>query len=393
MKKVLVLGGGIAGVEAASLLSEYGFDVTLVSNRDYYYIYPLAIWIPVERIKFNDIKMNLNNLALIHNFRFIKDEVLSIKAKEKEVLLKESGSLKDFDYLVIAIGGSKVNPKGMEYAYSICSEPTQALELRDAIQKLVLKGSGKIAIGFGGNPKDPSGVRGGPAFELLLNLDDYLRKLNLRENFQITFFAPMDKPGIRLGEKAYNSAMDMLKKLNINIKTGKKIKEFQKDGVVLEDGEKIEADVIAFIPATDGHKAIKESDLPQNEAGFIKIDDTTKVIDFDYVYAIGDSAALEGPDWKAKQGHLAEAMARVCAFNIALKEGKAKGAPKSYKEHMSIICLMDMGTKGAGLVYRNDKKAIFLPMPIIGHYLKKLWGMQFKLVKMKKLPKLPYINY
>jgi len=60
---------------------------------------------------------------------------------------------------------------------------------------------------------------------------------------------------------------------------------------------------------------------------------------------------------------------------------------------MSIICLMDMGTKGAGLVYRNDKKAIFLPIPIIGHYFKRLWGMQFKLVKMKKLPKLPYINY
>jgi len=393
MKKVMVVGGGIAGVEAASLLSEYGFDVTLVSSRDYYYIYPLAIWVPVERIKFSDIKMDLNHLALTHGFKFIKDEVLSIKAKEKEVLLKESGALKDFDYLVIAIGGSKVNPKGMEYAYSICSEPTQALELRDAIQKLVLKGSGKIAIGFGGNPKDPSGVRGGPAFELLLNLDDYLRKLNLREHFDLTFFAPMEKPGIRLGEKAYESAFQMLKKLNINIKTGKKIKEFQKDGVLLEDGEKIEADVVAFIPATDGHKALKDSDLPQNEAGFIKIDDTTKVLDFDYVYAIGDVGALEGPDWKAKQGHLAEAMARVCAFNIALKEGKEKGSFKNYKEHMSIICLMDMGTKGGALIYRNNKKAMFLPMPIIGHYLKKLWGFHFKLVKLKKLPKLPYINY
>jgi len=393
MKKILVLGGGIAGVEATSLLSEYGFDVTLVSDRDYYYIYPLAIWIPVERIRFNDIKIDINRLASIHNFRFIKDEVLSIKAKDKEVVLKEHGVLKDFDYLVIAFGGSKVNPKGMEYAYSICSEPTQALELKDAIQRLVLKGSGKIAIGFGGNPKDPSGVRGGPAFELLLNLDDYLRSLHLRENFELTFFAPMDKPGIRLGEKAFNRAMDMIKKLNINIKTGKKIKEFQKDGIILEDGEKIEADIIAFIPATDGHKAVKESDLPQNEAGFIKIDDTTKVLDFDYIYAIGDAAALEGPDWKAKQGHLAEAMARISAFNIALKEGKEKGTPKSYKEHLSIICLMDMGRKGGGLVYRNDEKAIFLPIPVLGHYLKKLWGMHFKLVKLKKLPKLPLINY
>ena len=36
MKKVLVLGGGIAGVEAASLLSKNGFSVELVSNRDFF---------------------------------------------------------------------------------------------------------------------------------------------------------------------------------------------------------------------------------------------------------------------------------------------------------------------------------------------------------------------
>ncbi len=33
--------------------------------------------------------------------------------------------------------------------------------------KLVDRGSGKIAVGFGGNPKDSSAVRGGPAFEVL----------------------------------------------------------------------------------------------------------------------------------------------------------------------------------------------------------------------------------
>ena len=393
MKRVLVLGGGIAGVEVASMLSNYGFDVSLVSNRDFYYIYPLAIWVAVEKIKFSNIKLDLNHLSFKHNFKFIKDEVISIKAKEKEVILKERGVIKDFDYLILAMGGSKLNPKGIENTYSICGEPYQGLDLKEAIHKLIQKGHGKIGIGFGGNPKDPSGVRGGPAFEFILNLDDYLRSLRLRDNFELVFFAPMDKPGIRLGERAFNSAISMLKKLNIIVKTGKKIKEFQKDGIVLEDDEKILADVIMFIPATDGHKALKDSDLPKNDAGFIKIKDTTEVNDFDYIYAIGDVASLEGPDWKAKQGHLAESMARICAYNIALREGIIKGTPKSYKEHLSIICLMDMGSKGAGFVYRDDKRAIFLPMPIVGHYFKKLWGEHFKLVKLKKIPKLPFINY
>jgi heterodisulfide reductase subunit A-like polyferredoxin len=37
MKKALVLGGGIGGMEAASLLSKSGFRVELVSNRDYFF--------------------------------------------------------------------------------------------------------------------------------------------------------------------------------------------------------------------------------------------------------------------------------------------------------------------------------------------------------------------
>jgi sulfide:quinone oxidoreductase len=46
MKNVLVLGGGFAGLEVAIFLRKYGFDVTLISERDYLYIYPTSIWVP-----------------------------------------------------------------------------------------------------------------------------------------------------------------------------------------------------------------------------------------------------------------------------------------------------------------------------------------------------------
>jgi len=42
MKRVLVLGGGFAGVEAAIYLRKNDLDVTLVSDRDYFYIYPTS---------------------------------------------------------------------------------------------------------------------------------------------------------------------------------------------------------------------------------------------------------------------------------------------------------------------------------------------------------------
>jgi sulfide:quinone oxidoreductase len=122
----------------------------------------------------------------------------------------------------------------------------------------------------------------------------------------------MKKPGVRLGEKALQMIDQMIAAFHIKKITGKKIDEFVKDGVILEDGEKIEADAVMFIPAVDGHSVIKKSDLPKNDAGFIIIDDTTQVEGLENIYAIGDAAEIVGPDWRAKQGHLAEDMARVC---------------------------------------------------------------------------------
>jgi len=390
MKKALVLGGGIGGVEAASLLSKSGFRVELVSNRDYFYIYPLSIWIPVDRIKPKEIKLDIKHLAHTHDYTFIKDEVLSIS--KNKVILKENGEKVDWDYLVIAMGGSKMSHKGLENTYSLCGNPDDALKLRDKIKELVSRGHGKIAVGFGGNPVDPSGIRGGPAFEFLFNLHDYLNRLGIRDKFEITFFAPMKKPGVRLGEKALQMIDQMIAAFHIKKITGKKIDEFVKDGVILEDGEKIEADAVMFIPAVDGHSVIKKSDLPKNDAGFIIIDDTTQVEGLENIYAIGDAAEIVGPDWRAKQGHLAEAMARVCVHNITHKKRIKVESQKSYKKHLSVMCLMDMGKIGGGLVYKCEKQAFLLQMPTIGHYLKRLWGIHFKLVKLKKIPKVPYLN-
>ncbi|MFN3787849.1 MAG: sulfide:quinone reductase, partial [Sulfurihydrogenibium azorense] len=49
---------------------------------------------------------------------------------------------------------------------------------------------------------------------------------------------------------------------------------------------------------------------------------------------------------------------------------------------------MDMGN-GGGLAYRDNKRALLLPLPIIGHWMKKGWGLYYKLSKLGKIPRLP----
>jgi sulfide:quinone oxidoreductase len=392
LKKILILGGGFAGVEAAIDLRKENFDVTLVSERDYFYIYPTSIWVPTYGCSFEDVCVDMKELKDAHGFDLIIDRVVKISAEKNSVELESGEIFSDYDYLIVAMGASKMKHKGLENTLSICGAPEQSLKIRDEIDKLIATGSGKICFGFGGNPKDSSAVRGGPGFELLFNVHNLLKRKGIRDKFELTFFAPMAEPGKRMGPQALKMMDMFFSKLNINKHFGKKIKSFEKDGIIFEDDSKLDSDFTMFIPAGDGHDVIKESDLPTNEAGFIKTDDFSNVIFEDShmpsnIYAIGDVAALEGYEWRAKQGHIAEVMARNSAHNIIQKESNSTDF-KGYNEHLNILCVMDSGD-GAAFVYRDNKRAFMFPMPFIGHYIKKAWGVYFRYSKLGKIPRIP----
>ena len=196
-KHIVILGGGIAGVEAAIRVSGYGYQVTLVSDRDYLFIYPISIWVPVGKKKFEEVILPLDLLGQKHSFNLVVDTFTGIDTVNNKILFR--GEELSFDYLILAIGMGKLKPKGIEHTHAICGEPEASINIKKALEKLVERGSGKIAIGFGGNPKDKSAVRGGPAFEMLFNFSHYLKKKGIRNNFEITFFAPMPEPGKRMG--------------------------------------------------------------------------------------------------------------------------------------------------------------------------------------------------
>src|SRR5690606_11198971 len=102
--------------------------------------------------------------------------------------------------LILANGAGKMKHKGLENTYSICGSPEQSMLIQTQLNSLIEKGSGKIAVGFGGNPKDKSAVRGGPAFELMFNIINKLKSEGVYKNFNISFFAPMESPGKRMGK-------------------------------------------------------------------------------------------------------------------------------------------------------------------------------------------------
>ena len=387
MSKVLVLGGGFAGVETAIYLRKQEIEVTLVSDRDYFYIYPTSIWIPTGEATREDVSVPLDKLAMKHGFQLIIEPVVAFDAKDKVTTLASGRMLSGFDYVVVALGQDKLQHKGIEHTLSICGKPEEATALYEKLDALILKESGKIAMGFGGNPKDSSAVRGGPVFEVLFNVHHYLKKKGVRQNFELTFFAPMEKPGQKMGEKALVMMEKMFKKTDIQTQIGAKISQFEEDGIVFEGGIKIVSDLTMFISAGTGHSILKESGLPLSEAGFVVTNEYNEIEGYETIYAVGDTASLMGPDWRAKQGHVAEVMAKNVAYNIAMHRQKLE-SKKSYMGHLNILCVMDIGN-GAAFVYRDEKGGKMIPMPVIGHWMKKGWGWYCRHSKLGRIPRIP----
>lgn len=384
---VLVLGGGFAGVESAIQLRKLGHQVTLVSNRDYLFVYPISIWIPVKKKTSDQVKISLSTLSKKHGFSLVIDQVEQIISSEN--IVKLSSSEIQYQYLVVAIGMSKMKMKGLEHTHSICGQPDEADIIKVELDKLVQQGKGSIAIGFGGNPKDPTAtaVRGGPAFEMLFNFSHYLKKLKLRDQFDLHFFAPMAEPGRKMGEKAYQKLDSFFEHYQIQVHKGKKITRFDKSEIHFEDDSVLKSDLIIFIPGGSGHPVLDHSDLPLSEAGFIRTNQECQVEGIANVFAIGDVATLIGPSWAAKQGHLAEVMGKVAAKNIH-HSFHGKKDRETYTKHLNIICVMDSGD-GAAFVMRDKKSEMMLPLPIVGHWMKQFWGFYYRQSKLKNFPRLP----
>jgi sulfide:quinone oxidoreductase len=218
MKRILVLGGGMGGVEAAIALKtqlQGDYQIDLISNRDFLYIYPASIWLTVGKRKFEDLCLPIPQLAELHGFNFLHEEVKAVKAREQKVFTTEQAH--QYDYLVVALGSSKVKPKGLERIHSICGAPTEGVEIQEQFFSLVNRGYGAIACGFSGHPQDATAVRGGPVFEVIFNFDQYLRDKGLRDRFELTFFSPSPTPGKRLGDRGLEQLQTLFAERNIDI--------------------------------------------------------------------------------------------------------------------------------------------------------------------------------
>ena len=268
------------------------------------------------------------------------------------------------DGLIIASGGRFIKKlPGIEHAITPCEGISAATAIRDRLHDM---DGGTIAVGFGGNPKEPSAMRGGPMFEFLFGIDTLLRKQGRRERFKLVFFNPAPEPGKRLGAKAVKGLLETMSKRGIETRLGHKLKGFEANKVMTEGGE-FPADLILFMPGMTGNAWFDQTGLPRSEGGLVKADARCRVDGWERVYVAGDSGSFPGPDWMPKQAHMADLQAKTAASNL-LSELQGHTPAKTFK--VELMCIVDSLDKGM-LVSRTLRRNLVLPELRLFHWLKR----------------------
>ena len=367
MKKITIIGSGFAGLTAVRTIrkKDKSAEITLISPKAELVYMPSLIWVPSGAASKKDIVIPLDSFFKRMNVVHIVSEVTGLENQGRSVLTP-IGTYEN-DALIIASGGRFIKKlPGIEHAITPCEGIKAAEAIRDRVRAM---DGGNIAIGFSGNPKEPSAMRGGPMFEFLFGLDTQLRAEGRRDKFNLTFFTPAPKPGARLGEKAVDGLLTEMKKRNIATHLGHKMKQFSADKVVTEGGE-FNADLILFMPGMTGNTWFDNTDLTRSEGGLLKANQFCEVEGIEKVFVAGDSGSFPGPEWMPKQAHMADLQAEAAAKNAL---DNLNGDASSHTFKIELMCIVDSNNKGM-YISRTLKGGLMLPNCRLMHVAKKVFG-------------------
>ncbi|MBV5276013.1 MAG: FAD-dependent oxidoreductase [Lamprocystis purpurea] len=366
MHRITIVGSGFGALTAVNTLRESGLsaDLTVVSPTAEFVYLPALIWVPSGLRTGDDLRVNLKQFFKRSGVTHIAAEATGLTDGGRT--LQTSTEPVTNDGLIIASGGRFIKKlPGIEHAITPCEGIASAQRIRDRVRAME---GGTIAMGFAGNPNEPSSMRGGPVFEFLFGMDQQLRKEGRRERFKLVFFTPAPNPGNRLGPKAVGSLLKEMARLGIETHLGHKLKGFT-DRTVTTEGGTFDADLILFMPGMTGNTWFDNTDLPRSPGGLLQADAQCRVPGFERVYVAGDAGSFPGPDWMPKQAHMADLQARAAARNLAA-ECMGREPRETYK--VELLCIVDTNDRGM-LVARNEKYNLVLPSMRLFHWLKRFF--------------------
>lgn len=320
-KKIIVIGGGFGGLQFIKHLKKNLFEIMLIDRLNHHQFQPLFYQVATSQIEPSSISFPLRKI-----FQDRKDvnvrmaEVLAVDPRNKSVTTT-AGSF-DYDYLVIATGG-KTNYYGNseleKHALSL-KTTHEAIKIRNVILENfenILNADGQADEGLfnivvvGGGP---TGVELSGAFAELKR--DVLPKDFPGIDFsrlQIHLLEGGDHTLSTMSAMAKRSSEKYLKGLGVNLRTGVFVRNYDGTTLQLSNGEHLESRNVIWTAGITGNIINGLAQEVIAPGMRINVDRTSRVKGFENIYAIGDIAYMETPEYP--KGHPQVA-------NVAINQGK-----------------------------------------------------------------------
>jgi NADH dehydrogenase len=301
-RRVVVIGGGFAGINAAMGLAKLPVDVTLVDRKNYHTFQPLLYQVALAVLSPADIAQPIRSILRDHsNIEVLMDEAVGFDLEERQVHLK-TGAVLVYDYLILATGSThsyfgredwaKLAPglKTIEDATEIRRRVLLAFELaeRQMLEKGTHPPLNFVIIGGG-----PTGV------ELAGAISDIAR-LYMRNNFrhidtkQAKVIILEGSPHI-LGmypEDLQQKARKQLEALGVELRTGAHVSDVQ-PGYVMVGEERIDAVVTLWAAGVQASPLGKMLGVGADRKGCVLVDEHLNPKGHPEIFVCGDLAHVD----------------------------------------------------------------------------------------------------
>lgn len=344
MSRVLILGGGFAGVVAAERLAEQLGDdhqITLVSRSRQFVFYPALVRLAFGKVQPADVSFDLRHSMLNRRINFIEAEVARIDPLARTVTIAHGeveGKL-GYDYLVFALGRRLATERirgFYEHAHHLLNVD-KALKFGKAISKFR---EGSAVFGQCPGARLPVMV-----YETAFALARLLQEKGTRERARITIVSPTTIEAELCDPGAAAALRKSLEAQQIDFLSNVSIDSLTEKLATTTAGDAIDFDLLMLVPPFRGSSAASCVGIT-NADGYINVDSTMRVTGRERMYAVGDCVNFDGP----KLGHMAVRQAEVAAANLAA-EIYGDG-PVSHYQHETKFVIE--GARSDSLYVRKD---------------------------------------
>jgi len=260
MKKIIIIGGGFAGLSAAGRLAKSGpaLEVSLFDKKGHFGFLPLLPDAIGRQINLEFLKYNINGLSRKLKFKFINEEVISVDLGAKQAAT--AASTYAYDYLVVA-SGSQANFFGNQNI----QDRSYALNSADDVKK--------IEEALAENRFENFIICGGgyTGVEAATNLWLYFRKKGLTKKIIIVERSPGILGPLPEWMKLY--AQDNLKGMGIDILANSSVEGIDGDKAVISGGRAFTRAMVIWVPGVKTADFIQKLAVEKNPQGRIVVDE------------------------------------------------------------------------------------------------------------------------